>query len=248
MASSGSYARGDQPRSVPDKDARLHKEAAQQQRAYNDQQEAELERKRKAKLKGDRPTGLPDVGRPTAAESLIPIWGSGRTALAELHDGNYVGAAVNGALAVSDLVPAKAIGGALLKGGLKAAPTVWRTKPWEAAKGVVGKRQWLTEHGFAAAGQPVHHWAIHQGGRGKRVPDAIKNGLWNLKPTQGAVQHGRIHGPYTVNGQRLPQYNAAQRIWYGTPDWFKAANVSIPGHAGVATGIHMDEGVERPRR
>jgi hypothetical protein len=53
---------------------------------------------------------------------------------------------------------------------------------------------------------------------------------------KGHVEHGRIHGPYTQNGVRLPQYNAVQRFWYGTPGWFKAMNISIPGHAGMAAG------------
>jgi hypothetical protein len=246
MAGSGSYARGDQPRSVPDPNAALYDEAARRQRAYNDEQAAQQTRadqaRRKEQLLGDRlfdladDGGTPDVGHPGVAESLIPVWGSGREALADLHDKNYVGSLVNEGLAVSDAIPLKAVGGAIAKGGFRLAPAVWRTKPWEAAKGIKGARQWMTDIGFARPGQPVHHWAIPQGDWGKKVPGELKNQLWNAKPTEDAVQHGRIHGPYTVNGVRMPEFNDLEKLWYGTPDWFKALQVSIPGHLGTAAG------------
>ena len=155
---------------------------------------------------------------------------------------------MNGVLAATDFVPFKAVGGTVLKGGLKLGPTVWRVKPWEKAKGLQGVREWMTEKGFAEAGQPVHHWAIPQGGWGKAVPDAIKNQLWNLKPMKDAVEHGRVHGRYTVDGVKLPQFNFAQRVWYGTPDWLKAANVSIPGHLGTAAGLQTKDNVQRSRK
>jgi hypothetical protein len=34
---------------------------------------------------------------------------------------------------------------------------------------------------------------------------------------------------------------AVQRFWCGTPDWFKAMNISIPGHAGIAAGSAANE-------
>lgn len=43
------------------------------------------------------------LGHPGFAESLIPIWGSGREVYADAQEGNYLGAAVNGAMAVSDV-------------------------------------------------------------------------------------------------------------------------------------------------
>ena len=43
------------------------------------------------------------VGHPGFAESLIPVWGSGREAVADFQEGDYAGAALNGALAASDL-------------------------------------------------------------------------------------------------------------------------------------------------
>lgn len=245
MASSGSYARGDQPRSVPDPNAKLYDEATRRQRAYNERQAQADHARQKEQLLGDRPFELaddgdsPDVGHPGAVESLIPVWGSGREALADLHDKNEVGALVNGGLMASDAFLVKALAGAALRGGFRLAPAVWRTKPWEAARGVKGARQWMTEIGFAEPGQPVHHWAIPQGGWGKKVPGELKNHLWNAKPLEDAVQHGRIHGPYTVDGVRLPEFNDLEKFWYGTPDWFKALQVSAPGHVGTAVGRHV---------
>jgi hypothetical protein len=101
VASSGSYTRGDQSRSVPDRDERLHREAARRQQAYNERQEAAIARKR------PRPTSFPDVGHPNEVEALIPVWGAGREALADAHDGDWLGAVGNGVMAVTDIVPAK---------------------------------------------------------------------------------------------------------------------------------------------
>lgn len=47
MAGTGSYARGDQPRSVPDTLAQPYAKMASQQRAYNERQALELERRRR---------------------------------------------------------------------------------------------------------------------------------------------------------------------------------------------------------
>ena len=166
---------------------------------------------------------------------MVPIWGSGREALADLHDGKYVGAAVNGALAASDLLLAKAVVEGLLKGGLKLGGNfAWRSAPWEEQ----GMRKWLGDQGFLKPGQPGHHWWLEQK---SAAPDWLKNQPPFVKGMADAVEHGRVHGPYTVNGTRLPQFNAAQRAWYGTPDWFKALNLSIPGHAGLATGAALND-------
>ena len=47
MAGTGSYARGDQPRSVPDALAQPYARMASEQRAYNERQAAALERRRR---------------------------------------------------------------------------------------------------------------------------------------------------------------------------------------------------------
>lgn len=62
------------------------------------------------------PTGL-NVGAPSFAESLIPVWGSGREAVNDFQCGRYGWAAVNAAMAVGDVFLVKA----LATGALKAA-------------------------------------------------------------------------------------------------------------------------------
>ena len=234
MATSGSYARGDKARSVPDSDADAYEAMARKQRALNEKQAADIEARHKQRMLGGRlfteVEQKPWDGRvdhPGALESMIPVWGSGKEAIADFQDGDYLGAAGNAALAVSDLVPAKAVSGAILKGAvIKAAgPHVWRTKPWEEAKGV---RQWLTEKGVAKPGQPVHHWVPWLEQK-SAVPDWIKNQPIFLKPMKDAVQHGRVHGRYSVDGVKLPRYNPAERVWHGSPDWAKATPVSVAG-------------------
>lgn len=237
MASSGSFARGDRPRSVPDPLAGPYDRMAAQQRAYNARQEAEHERGlTETASESIRPT-LPgpqtshrQINHPGTWESMVPIWGSGKEALADLEDKNYVGAAINAGLALSDIALAKAIVSGLAKGGLKtAAPYVWKTKPGQ----VQGARQWLGQKGFVGRGQPAHHWLFEQK---SSVPDWIKNQPPFITPMKDAVEHGRIHGPYTVDGVKLPQFGAGERLWRGTPPWAKAAYVSSAGHGGEAVG------------
>jgi hypothetical protein len=172
------------------------------------------------------PTPNGRIGHPSGPESLAPIWGSGREALADIEDGDVLGALGNGFLAATDVVPLKAAGGALLKGAVKAGgPHVWRTKPWEEAQGV---RQWMGEKRYLKPGEHGHHWAIPKGGWGKAVPDWLKNQPWNIVGLD-PVTHGRVHGRYTVNGVKLPQFSVPERLWHGTPDWFKAGSVSAAG-------------------
>jgi len=48
---------------------------------------------------------------------MIPIWGSGKEALADYEDGNYLGAAINAGLAASDVFLVKAAISGVAKGG-----------------------------------------------------------------------------------------------------------------------------------
>ena len=98
MASSGSHARGDQPRSVPDDLKGPYGEMSKRQKAYNAKQEEAWFKK-----------------HPGLVESMVPVWGSGREALADAYEGDIVGAVVNTGLAISDLAP----GAYALKAGAK---------------------------------------------------------------------------------------------------------------------------------
>lgn len=161
-----------------------------------------------------------NVGHPGLAESLIPVWGSGREAIADFHDGNLAGGFANTALALSDVFPAKALAGTAIKGGFKAAKPGWKAT-----------RAALTKEGFAAPGQHVHHWLVPQNGWGKAVPGEIKNAKFNLMPMPDAVTHGRIHGSYLG----APQFNPVERFFVGTPRGFQAGVGVAGGHAVAAT-------------
>jgi hypothetical protein len=173
------------------------------------------------------------VGHPGFAESLIPVWGSGREAVADLQDGDYAGAALNGALAASDLFLADSIANAVRKGGLY------------ALKGAIGetaaKANWkkavrpkLGDLGILDKYQHGHHWLIPQKGWGAKFPEVIKNHPLNIKGMPSREVHGRIHGRY--KGQ--PRFNLLERLWHGTPAWSKVGTGSAIGHsvAGAEAG------------
>ncbi len=175
---------------------------------------------------------------PSELVSLIPVYGAAREAIADYHDGDYVGMVGNGILAASDLVPAGALakvgGKAALRAGTKLMNRgTLKQATREARRGVVkleGSMSWdavrreLTDTGAKPPGQHGHHWAIPQ--RDKSVAPGAKNQPWNIKVLDPET-HGRLEGRY----KGKPRYNAAQFIWYGSPDWAKAAVVSTAGRA-----------------
>ncbi len=154
------------------------------------------------------------IGHPGIAESFIPVWGSGREALADLQEQDYGPAALNAALAVADLIPGEAVLGTLAKGSLKKGSQTWSAiRPW------VGKRWNLEKF------QEVHHWGIPQGRWGRNFPDWLKNSLWNLKAMPSKAVHRRITGKF--GGE--PQFNSLEQFWHGTPAWWKAVLGSTTG-------------------
>ena len=84
---SDSYAFRGRPHSVLDPDGDAYDEMIRRSKMLADREFA---------LADSNPS-VPDVGRPGALESTIPIWGSGREALADFHDGHYASGTVNGA-------------------------------------------------------------------------------------------------------------------------------------------------------
>jgi hypothetical protein len=170
------------------------------------------------------------IGHPGFAESLIPVWGSGREAIADFQDGDYAGAGLNGALAASDLFLAEAVGKAIAKGGIYAirGPIInAATKnKWKSVRRQMGDLKMLEPH------QHGHHWLIPQKGWGKDIPDWIKHHPLNIKgmPANPEI-HGRVHGSY----KGKPQYGAVGQYWHGTPHWSKVATGSAVGHPAAAT-------------
>jgi hypothetical protein len=175
------------------------------------------------------PTKPRSSAHPGFAESLIPVWGSGKEAYADLQDGDYVGAGINGALAVSDLFLAGDVAKAVAKGG------------WYVVKGPIGeaayKQTWrevrrtLGDKGVLADGQHGHHWFIPQKGWGMNVPDVIKSHPLNIKAMPDAATHMRITGRY----KGMPRFNAFDRHRYGTPTWSKVLTVDAAGHPVAAS-------------
>jgi hypothetical protein len=165
----------------------------------------------------------PAIPRPNLAESFIPVVGPGWEAVADLQQGNYGGAALNGALAASDLFLAGSIAKGIAKGAIyvadktasRAAPYAWRYM-----------RDRMQEDGFIKAGEEGHHWAIPQNQWGKDIPEWIKNQPWNIKSLD-RVTHARLRNK--IGG--LPKFGALDQLRYGTPAWAKAGAGSAAGHS-----------------
>lgn len=191
---------------------------------------------------------LDDLGpklkeHPGELESLIPVWGAGREAVADFHDGDYLGAVGNGALAIADL------GGAtgLVRAGVKGAIVRSLPKPKRGAKSTYAWDRMRADMGsdnkfpkLLEYKQHGHHWLIpHKEGWGKHVPDVIKNQPWNITPMPSAEIHGRIHGRYKGKAR----FNPAERIWHGTPGWSKRAAGSATAHVTsmAKAGMERDD-------
>jgi hypothetical protein len=185
---------------------------------------------------------------PGFAESLIPVWGSGREAIADFREGDVYGGIGNTVLAATDLTggwAAKSVAKTMVKAaskqgskiglsGLAKDPNVWRLA-----------RKRMVENGYLAKGQDGHHWLIPQNGWGKEIPTAIKNQPWNIKPMPnseiGKAMHGRITNAYTINGVRKERFNALDRYIVGTPTWWKTVNVGAIGHPAGAAKAEWDK-------
>lgn len=213
MAASGSFQRGGKPRSVPDIDAPAYAAAIARQKAYNARQAA------------NKPANQEEFWdtHPGVVESLFPVWGSAREAIADYREGDKIGAAANGAMAVLDLTGEGFVLNKLGRTGLKVAGS----HTWNATS------KWLRKDGrnFLAKGQDGHHWAIPQNDWGKFVPDAIKNQAWNITPMTSRLAHIRIHNASRV--ESLPRFNVVERYLYGTPDWWKVQNALWVAHGAV---------------
>lgn len=174
---------------------------------------------------------------PSDLVSLIPVYGAAREATADWHDGDYLGAAGNALLAVSDLIPAGAVAKvgvkAAVRGGAKlAANQGVRSAAREALRGVVkptGSTSWnalskdLSKAGLKPKGTEGHHWGVRQSSGA--VSDRVINQPANIMVLP-KDKHRRLHGSWKGD----PRYNPAEFIWHGSPHWAKAGAVSILGH------------------
>lgn len=218
-----------QPRSVPDPDGEEYDEMLRQEGARRGGRAGQLSSERQS------------VGHPGFAESLIPVWGSGREAVADFQEGDYGGAALNGALAASDLFLAGSIGKGLAKGGLYMIKgPIGKSvagQEWKAVRADMGKRGLLEKY------QHGHHAFIPR--KATSVPAAVRNHPLNIKGMPTEVRgttgyseiHGRIHGPYAGK----PRFSAFERYWYGTPDWSKVVAGQAVGRPAAAAKAQSED-------
>jgi len=187
---------------------------------------------RQERMKRDRAEH--SVGHPGFAESLIPVWGSGREAVADFQEGDYAGAVLIAGLAASDVFLVGAAGKVRAKAAVKAAATKAGKKALSTTWNATRKR--MQRSGYILPGQQGHHWLVPQSGWGKSVPEAIKNSHWNIMPLPPTA-HGRIH--HRVGD--LPRYNPAQRYMHGTPTTAKVVTGSAIGHPAAAGKAQLEK-------
>jgi hypothetical protein len=210
-----------EPRSVPD--------AAGE--AY-DKMLAELRARREAEDSGDSPLDLagqawrdfqsgPRIPRPNTAESFIPVIGPAWEAVGDLQDGNYGGAAFNGAMAVADALPV----GPVLKGAkvLRKGIGIWKDGSLTANAASKAMRR----AGLAGSGEEIHH-AVPLNGTGRNVQD-WRNHYAFLKVLP-VEQHRRLTGRWMGK----PMYDPLRQAWYGTTDWMKTGLAAVTGYGADA--------------
>jgi hypothetical protein len=160
----------------------------------------------------------PKIARPSVAETFIPVVGPAWEAAADLQDGNYAGAAFNGAMAVVDVLPA----GALVKGARAAKKGVGILRDGSLTSGATLRA--YRKKGMAKAGEEVHH-TIPLNGVPRNVADWRNHYLFLKSLPQET--HRRIHGSW--NGK--PRFDPVRRMWYGTTDWMKTGAGAVTGYA-----------------
>lgn len=183
------------------------------------------------------PLGIDFSKHPGFGESLIPVWGPMREAFADVHDGNYAMAALDGAFAVADLDPAESLSrlavnevkDSFARGLTRNGIQLPASMTWDAVRKRFRKVGGVENAPFLKPGLEGHHVFVPQGGWGKAVPDAIKNRRWNIKPLEKET-HRRIH---TSFGGK-PRFNAAERVWHGSPTGLKSGAAVVTEHAGVS--------------
>ena len=170
-------------------------------------------------------------GEPVSTgESFVPVWGSGRQAINDFYEGRYVWGSVNTVMAVSDIFLIKTTASMLEKGAWKVGSHTWGAT-----------RKWLGKHGYAEAGEHVHHGIIPRGEWGSKVPDWFKNQPWNLKPLDPPAGIDANTWHRMVEGKE-PGLTALGRWWEGTPDWLRFTEISGGGRIGnVMRGDDSDD-------
>lgn len=170
----------------------------------------------------------PKIQRPTMAQSFIPVVGPAWEAAADLQDGNYAGAAFNGAMMVADILPV----GVAAKGVKAATKGVTVLKKGSLTANAARSR--LRAWGVAKKGEEIHHTVPLDGiGRGEQN---WRNHYLLLK-----VLPQETHQRLTRSWNGNARFDPVRRVWYGTTDWQKAVPAGVSAYAADAW-----ENVTRP--
>ena len=195
-----------QPRSVPDPEGELY-----------DANMADLRRRRE-----EAEAGRTKIARPSLAQSFIPVVGPAWEAVADYQDGNYAGAAFNGAMAVADVLPI----GIAAKGVRAASKGIKVLKEGSVSANAAAKQ--IRAKGLAGKGQEIHH-TIPLKGLSRTAQDPRNHyALLKVLPVE---HHRRLTGSW----KGKPRYDPVRRVWYGTTDWQKALPTSMA--ANLADGV-----------
>jgi hypothetical protein len=163
----------------------------------------------------------PKIQRPNLPQSFIPVFGPAWEATADLQDGDYAGAAFNGAMAVADALPV----GVAVKGLKAASKGIGILRKGSVTAKAAGDK--IRKVGLAGKGEEIHH-TVPLRGTSRNAQDPRNHyALLKVLPTE---QHRRLTGSW--NGK--PKYDPIRRMWHGTTDWQKAVPVGVAGSAADA--------------
>lgn len=157
------------------------------------------------------------VGAPGLFEGFIPIWGSGRASIDDFQNGRWGWGTFNGIMAASDILLVKSLATIGIKGAWKLGSTTWGAT-----------RKWLAKKGYAEFGQHVHHGLVPREAFNGTWWERVFNQPWNLKPLEPRPGFSMDKWHKMVEG-KVPGLYSPERWWYGTPDWFRYAEISTSG-------------------
>lgn len=138
---SGSYARGDQPRSVADPDKDAYDAMIQDHKARVEGSPVAAP----ARARAAPPSTFPD----SVVADMVEVLKAPAKAHEDWVKGDRVKALTEGAVGAAEIYLLGRGSRGLLKGHVKLKPPfAWRTKPWEEP----GMRKWLTDKGLLEKG------------------------------------------------------------------------------------------------
>lgn len=194
-----------EPRSTVDSADRKLAEARAKKRAQEDAPRSLIEQVR------DKLDDY-EIREPGLVESFIPVVGPAWEAAYDLQEGDYAGAALNGAMAVADVLPI----GVAAKGARYATKGVTALRTGGRSVSAEAIRKHIAAKGLKKPGTELHH-TIPLNGKSRSAQDWRNHPMF-LKQLP-IEQHRRLTGSWAGK----PKYDPIRKIWYGTTDWQKVA-------------------------